>query len=284
MANRIQYFKLPTVIVASMASMNNVLMIIVIQRTTRLQGPMKTWVANLGCVNALLSSLISVQTFISMFPGEQRNLSDTRKAVLFSFGSFLTILQLASQLCISIERMVAVRMPFKYRSRYANSSRKMLALAVWLASVVIGAAIGSLAVKLHFPILISISTWVFFTAVLITQALLYLFSIRMVRATSKAVNEVMEIGRDQPPNVSNRDFPRRQHEKRLHQLAAGIIISYTCCNFPLMVFVAIYDVAIGSNSSYNKKGAFYTASIALVALNLLIDPLWYFFYNYVLTK
>ena len=170
MANKIQYFKLPTVIVGCMASMNNVLMIIFNQRTTKLQGPMKTWVANLGCVNALLSSLISVQTFISMFPGEQSNLSDTGKAVLSSFGSFLTILQLASQLCISIERMVAVRMPFKYRSRYANSSRKMLALAVWLASVVIGAAIGSLAVKLHFPILISISTWVFFTAVLITQA------------------------------------------------------------------------------------------------------------------
>ena len=284
MANKIHYCKLPTVIVASMASMSNVLMIVFIQRTTKLHGPMKTWVTNLGCVNILLSTLISVQTFTSIFPGEQSNFSDTGKAALLSFGSFLTILQLASQLCISIERMVAVRMPFKYRSRYAHSSRKMITVAVWLASVVIGATIGSLAVKFHIPVLTSIFTWLFFTAVLITQALLYLFIIRKVRATSVAVNEVIETGADQPPNVSNREIPRRQHEKRVHQLAAGIIISYTCCNFPLMVFVAIYDVTVGSNSCYNKRGLFFTVSMSFVSLNLLIDPLWYFFHNYVLSK
>ena len=284
MENNILYCKLPTAIVSSMASLCNIFMVVFIQPTTRLHGPMKTWVTNLGCVNALLSTMISVRTFISIFSKEQSKLPNTTKTILMSFGSFLTILQLASQLCISIERMVAVRMPFTYRSKYARSGRKMLTVAVWLASAVIGTAIGSLGVNFHLPILISISTWLFFAGVLITQALLYASIIRGVRVTSQAVSEVVEMETYQPPSVSNREILRRKQERRLHILAAGILISYTCCSCPIMVFVGIYELEVESQSCYSKEGLFYTVSLAFVSLNMLIDPLWYFFYSFILSK
>ena len=284
MANNILYCKLPTAIVSSMGSLSNIFMIVFIQCSTRLQGPMKTLVTNLGCVNALLSTMISVRTFISIFSEEQSKFSDTTKAIVMSFGCFLTILQLASQLCISIERMVAVRMPFTYRSTYARSGRKLLMVAVWLASAVIGAAIGGLGEKFHIPLLISISTWLFFTGVLIMQAVLYVSIIRGFRATSIAVSEVIEIETDQPSSVSNREILRRKQERRLHLLAAGILVSYTCCSFPLMAFVGIYELKIESQSCYSKEGLFYTVSLGFVSLNMLIDPLWYFFHSFILSK
>ena len=259
-------------------------MIVFIQCTARLNGPMKTWLTNLGCVNTLLSTMISVRTFISIFSKEQSKLSNTTKAILMSCGCFLTILQLASQLCISIERMVSVLMPLTYRSWYTRIGRKVLALAVWLASAVIGAAIGGLGEKFHIPLLISISTWLFFTGFLITQAVLYVSIIRRFRANSRAVSEVIEIEADQPTSVSNRENLRRKQERRLHILAAGILISCTCCSFPLMVFVGIYELKVESQSCYSKEGLFYTVSLAFVSFNMLIDPLWYFFYNYVISK
>ena len=283
MANTIIYCKLPTAILSSMGSLSNIFMIVVIQCSTRLQGPMKTLVTNLGCVNALLSTMISVHTFIRIFSEEQSKFSDTTKAIVMSFGCFLTILKLASQLCISIERMVAVRMPLTYRSRYAESGRNLLTVAVWLASAVIGAAVGGLGVKFHIPLLISISTWLFFTGFLITQAVLYVSIIRGLRATSRAVSDVIAIETDQPPSVSNRENLRRRQERRLHLLASGILVSYTCCSFPLMVFVGIYELKVESQSCNNKEGLFYTVSLASVSLNMLIDSLWYFFYYYVIS-
>ena len=284
MANNILYCKLPTAIVSSIGTLCNIFMVVFIHLTTRLNRPMKTWVKNLGCVNALLSTMISVRTFISIFSEEQSKLTGTTRAILMSFGCFLTILQLASQLCISIERMVAVLMPFTYRSTYARSGRKLFTVAVWLASAVIGAAIGGLGEKFHIPLLMSISTWLFFTGFLITQAVLYVSIIRGLRARSRAVRADNETRTDQPSSVSNREILRGKQERKLHILAAGILISYSCCSFPLMVFVGIYELKVESQSCNSKEGLYYTVSLAFISLNMLIDPLWYFFYNYVISK
>ena len=257
-------------------------MIVVVQCTSRLKGPMKTWVTNLGCINFLLSSSISVRTFISTFSTKQTPLSNTTEAIIMSFGSFLAIQQLASQLSISIERLIAVCLPFQYRAKYGDGDRKLIAAAIWLLSAVFGAGIGSCSVLFQIPTLSSISTWVFFAGAMLTQVILYAFIIREVKATSRAVSRVGDGGGVKDSNACKRDELRRKQEKKLHILAIGITITYICCNLPITIFVGFYDFKMASQTCYTNEGLFYTISLAFVSMNLLIDPLWYFFYSYAL--
>ena len=199
-----------------------------------------------------------------------------------SFGSFLAIQQLASQLSITIERLIAVRLPFEYRAKYGNGDRKLIAVAIWLGSAVFGAVIGSCSVLYQIQTLISISTWVFFAGALLTQILLYTSIIREIKAASTAVSRVGDAGGKQNSNASNRDEVRAKQERKLHILATGITISCICCNLPITIFVGFYDLKMASQTCYTKEGLFYTISLAFVSSNLLIDPLWYFFYSYAL--
>ena len=283
MGTNILYCKLPTGVISCLASVSNILMIIFIQCSNRLVGPMKTWATNLGCINTLLSSAICIRTFISIFSTEQRKFSNATEAVIMSFGSFLTIQQLASQLSISIERLLAVCRPFKYRLKYAKGDRKVLTAIIWLVSAVSGAVIGGFSVCFHIPVLVSISTWLFFAGALLTHILLYSFTIKEVKGTSGAVQDAMYRGTQQASNASKIAEVRRKQERKLHLLAIGITLSYTCCNFPITVFVGMYDLKMESQSCYTKEGLFYTLSLAFVCVNLLFDPFWYFC-SYVLYK
>lgn len=277
MAGDILYCKLPTSIVSLTANLSNIAMIILIQVTNKLNGPMKTWITNLGIINALFSLTISARSVMSTFAVSQSHLTQTTEIIVMSFGTFMTIVQLASQAAIALERLLVVRFPIEYRSRYSKTDRKIPAFLIWVGSAVLGIFIGGSSIQFHIPLLFSTCTWVFFTGIFVVQVWSYVFVLREIKASSRQIKQMMAPANQRVPVI---EAKRRKQERQLHILAAGITLSYICCNFPFMVFVGFYEVKMESQTCYTKEGLFYTLSLGFVCLNLLIDPLWYFFLSF----
>ena len=284
MAFSILYCKVPTGLISCLAVLSNITMIVFLQCTTRLKGPMKTWVTNLGCINVLFSCTICMRSFISIFSTKQSTFSHTTQAIIMAMGCFLTILQLASQVSISLERFIVVRFPIEYRSRYSRSGRKRFVAAVWTASAIFGTVIGGSSVHFNRPLLISISTWVAFGGAFVMQILSYVFIIKELKANARQVRQMLSGDKEAPSRSTTIEQARRKRERQLHILATGITLSYICCNLPIMVFVGFYQIKMESQTCYTREGLFYTLSLAFVCLNMLIDPLWYFFNSYWLSQ
>lgn len=193
-----------------------------------------------------------------------------------SFGSFLTLVQLASQSSISFERLLVVRFPIEYRARYSRTGRKVFATTLWLASAILGIGIGGSSVYFYTRLVLAISTWVCYSGTLFIQVLSYAFIIKEMRANTRKVVEMAQPGALREAAMEQ---ARRKQEKHLNKLATGITLSFMVCNLPMMAFVGMYEVKMESQTCYTNEGMFYTFSLGFVCLNMLFDPIWYFFYN-----
>ena len=272
--------KLPTAIVSSLAVISNIAMIIAIHHTKKLKGPMQRLVTNLGCIDCLLSLTISWRSFANLRSIRHTEWTSTSRAIMLSIGIAMSLVQTFSQVTIALERLFAVTNPLSYRLVHSKRSRFLVFIAVWLGSAVFATILGSTSIIFDRPEVVSIGTLILFSLNTITLAIVYVLIFIYLR---KSRNQVV-LSTSAGKAACHGSLNYKNQQKRLHVLASGITITFFLCTCPFMVFVSFYSVEMQSQPCATRKGIFYTTSLCFLCINMLFDPLWYFYVNYRMTR
>ena len=273
--------KLPTAIVSSLAVINNIAMIVAIHYTKKLKGPMRRLVTNLGCIDCLLSLTISCRSFANLRSIRHTEWTSTSRAIVLSVGIAMSLVQTLSQVTIALERLFAISNPLSYRMVHSKTSRFLVFTAVWLGSAVLATILGSTSIIFDRPEVVSIGTLILFSLNTITLAIVYLLIFIYLR---RSRNQVALSTSDGKAACHGNLINYKDQQKRLHILASGITITFFLCTCPFMVFVSMYSVEMQSEPCATQKGIFYTISLCFLCINMLFDPLWYFYVNYRMTR
>ena len=279
-----QYCKLPTAILSLLATLCNISMVWYIWYNKSLKGPMKTFVTNLASVDALLSLTICIRSFYGFYPSRRQQISEKSEAVIMSYGCFLTLVQLGSQLSMSLERLCVVRYPLKYRTIYSKSSRKPFVIAIWASSVAIGTGIGVSSTIFNLPKMLPSTTWLFFSLTLLIQVITYVSIIKEIKNGHRLVDNAVSANTGMANSMRIMEQRSLKQERKLHALAVGITASFVLGITPFMVYVGIYNVKMETLGCDQLENILYTGSLFFICLNMLFDPLWYFAFSYRLTR
>ena len=181
-----------------------------------------------------------------------------------------------SHLCIiTYERFYAAKYPFKYKTTFAKAAKNKMLYFVWLVPCVVALFVGIFAFLSQFSQLLFLSGAVGLIATSIAMAYMYLMIIRRRRRARVQVcvaSSSVAKGDHVLPQLN------RQHEKERNLIKTSIIIvlSYIILNMPCIIFLFISDIQ--SLSCETVLGAGFNIALTFGSLNILSDPLIYFWH------
>eukprot|EP00795_Rhopilema_esculentum_P012533 gene12533-3225_t len=255
---------------------NLIVMVLIIKGRIKNVGEMRFFVSL--CTVDMLFGII-VTTNVSRTSSRT---SETQSISSRIISFFLHCLLLAgthtrqSHLCIiTYERFYAAKYPFKYTTTFAKAAKKKMLYFVWLVPCLVVLFVGIFAFLSQFPQLLFLSGAVGLIATSIAMTYMY-FMINRLRRRARVQVLVASSSAAKSDNVQPQLKRQNEKERNLIKTSIIVVLSYIILNMPCIIFLFISDIQ--SLSCETVLGAGFNIALTFGSLNILSDPLIYFWH------
>ena len=188
--------------------------------------------------------------------------------VLFSFSAILP-----SCWTITFDRLFAIIRPLRHATYYTKTKLKLHIMIIWVYAVIITtiAIIKGVVMSSMFTLRYILAPSLFVTIILLITA--YTLIIKSILKNNMKMAGIAHI------HQSAKHNSRVQRNKRIYIHSLVIILNFTLCSFPFVIFSMLH-----SPMEHNEQPLFVAiATMGLTAIPL-IDSLSYFFLNLLIRK
>ena len=227
-------------------------------------------IPSLGIIDLLTSTLLVGVVLASFLRTSDANESGSK---FFRVPVIILIfIQQGHVIGITWERQYATKNPFKFKIL----SEKITWLKVFFMLWVAPSALGVLLVIVNFWILPGISLTIYIGLAFGATSIYLLVAYYRIVKIKNAIGRRPDIRNEQGESQLDNPIPsqHRQHEKRLVNTCIAISITYCILSLPAIVIAITLTHANITCSSFS--GWMSNIAAIMFALNLLCDPLFYF--------
>eukprot|EP00112_Aurelia_sp_Birch-Aquarium-sp1_P017469 Seg4051.1 transcript_id=Seg4051.1/GoldUCD/mRNA.D3Y31 product="G-protein coupled receptor 52" protein_id=Seg4051.1/GoldUCD/D3Y31 len=244
------------------------------------QTPGQILIHSLAVIDAILAAVLLARVIFATSTEKISNVN-----VVARIGSVVLLLsiclvQLAHVLAIGGERLLAVRYPLRFQKTHTKSNIRKLLFIIWLIPCILGAAIGTLCGwsgnerGIYYALSAAYSVTAVFLSVLYYQL------IKRRRNNHLNVNPCRRNKNkaEDSNSVSGIRAAGDSRDKLLLILSIGITGTFFLLNTPIIVYGLLFDVQ--SLTCGSPEGLFLALATSSGSVNLVTDPLLYFFITY----
>ena len=243
-------------------------------KSKKLNDRFRILVINVGLINILF--IISNLMRISMYDALQNDnyfIACTRS--FFKYTRWVRFLILS---WIAIERVLACWKPIKFRTVYSHYSTRKILACLWLFPLIYAFIMGKIRFgrfptdRVNIPVYLHGLMLVFLTSLYASIPCGMRKSIKITVTSPQAACESARRAR----------VTRINREWRTAIIAFGIVSTHVICNLPIIItaYVSNTNLPLIAVSCSKRQSRLVEAANFLFIIDVALDPIWYFFGNY----
>ena len=195
-------------------------------------------------------------------------------SISYGILTFFHACALGNTWIITFNRMIAVVCPLKSLAWMTKSRTIRILIIMWTVCVLIMAGFKTLQYYLSSVHLMSRVIAPLYALTFCMLLISYSVIFRQLKTTNYNIQRSIDrASQNSNPALS---VKRSLQEKRLALLSFRIVTSFMICSMPYLVIFSVFKPSPISFCKSDKK-VFFATSIALLLLNTVVDPLFYFY-------